>query len=120
MHFLSVVWVYMTFVGEGGLVTRVVCCYNPCYNKNATSRTSYKQHQQYFINKNHDDMCPRTRFKQDLIVLLKKWREQGDHIIVCMDANEDIYRKSIGIGKTLTDAEGLNMREWWVTLRGSS
>jgi hypothetical protein len=42
-------------------------------------------------------------------VLLKKWREQGDRIIVCIDANEDIYRKSIG--KTLTDEEGLNMRE---------
>jgi hypothetical protein len=51
----------------------------------------------------------RTRFKLDLVELLKKWREQGDRIIVCMDANEDIYRKSIG--RTLTDEEGLNMRE---------
>jgi hypothetical protein len=44
-----------------------------------------------------------------LVELLRKWKEQGDRIIVCMDANEDIYRKSIG--KTLTDEEGLNMRE---------
>jgi hypothetical protein len=62
-------WVYMTFVGEGGLVTKVVCCYNPCYNKNATSRTSYQQHRRYFINKEHDDTCPRTRFKLDLVEL---------------------------------------------------
>jgi hypothetical protein len=102
-------WVYMTFIGEGGLVTRVVCSYNPCYNKNATSHTSYQQHRWYFINKEHDNTCPRMRFKQDLVRLLEKWREQGDRIIVCMDANEDIYRKSIG--KTLTDEEGLNMRE---------
>ena len=30
-------------------------------------------------------------------------------MIVCLDANEDIYRKSIG--KTLTDRDGLGMQE---------
>ena len=54
-------------------------------------------------------MCPRRRFLQDLLVLLKGWREQGDRIIVCMDANEHIYQKSIG--KALMDEHGLNMRE---------
>lgn len=37
------------------------------------------------------------------------WRAQGDRLIVCMDANEDIYTKSIG--KELTDVSGLKMRE---------
>ncbi len=41
--------------------------------------------------------------------MLKQWREEGDRLIVCMDANEDIYKKLIG--KTLTDREGLNMVE---------
>ncbi len=40
---------------------------------------------------------------------LKKWRDEGDRIIVCLDANENIYRKSIG--RSLTDVEGLNMSE---------
>jgi hypothetical protein len=102
-------WVFMTFVGEGGLVTRVVCCYNSCYNKNQVSKTSYQQQRRYFINKEHDDTCPRKRFLQDLLALLKGWREQGDRIIVCMDANEHIYQKSIG--KALTDVDGLRMRE---------
>ena len=102
-------WVFMTFVGEGGLVTRVVCCYNSCYNKNQVSKTSYQQQRRYFINKEHDDTCPRKRFLQDLLALLKGWREQGDRIIVCMDANEHIYQKSIG--KALMDVDGLRMRE---------
>ena len=38
-----------------------------------------------------------------------QWREEGDRLIVCMDANEDIYRKLIG--RSLTDKNGLNMSE---------
>jgi hypothetical protein len=38
-----------------------------------------------------------------------KWRDKGDRLVVCMDANEDIYRKSIG--KSLTNVDGLNMSE---------
>jgi hypothetical protein len=30
------------------------------------------------------------RFKRDLITQLEKWRTNGDRLIVCMDANEDI------------------------------
>ena len=59
--------------------------------------------------KEKDRTCPRTRFKNDLLAQLRKWREQGDRLIVCMDVNEDIYRKSIG--KTLTMLEGLQMIE---------
>jgi hypothetical protein len=37
------------------------------------------------------------------------WREDGDHIIVCLDANENTYPGSIG--KALTDINGLAMKE---------
>jgi hypothetical protein len=44
-----------------------------------------------------------------LVEQLKTWRSDGDRLIVCLDANEHIYDKSIG--KTLTDIEGLAMKE---------
>ncbi len=40
---------------------------------------------------------------------LKEWRAEGDWIVVCMDANKDIYCKSMG--KALMDQDGLNMSE---------
>ena len=40
---------------------------------------------------------------------LVEWRQQGDRLIVCLDANEDIYKKSIG--KALTSPSGLAMTE---------
>ena len=55
--------------------------------------------------KEKDRTCPRTRFKNDLLEQSRKWREQGDRLIVCMDVNEEIYHKSIG--KSLTMSEDL-------------
>ena len=98
----------MTLKGDQGR-TRVVCGYNPCYNKNPDSGTTYQQHRRFFITKKKDLTCPRTKFKEDLVAQLTKWREEGDRIIVCLDANEDIYKKSLG--RTLTGVNGLAMKE---------
>jgi len=49
--------------------------------------------------------CLRTKFREDLIKLLKA----EDRIVVCLDANKDIYRKAIG--KALTEEDGLDMKE---------
>ena len=38
-----------------------------------------------------------------------KWHEEGDPLVVCLDANEDIYKKSLG--KSLTRSNGLRMSE---------
>ena len=99
----------MTFCGSEGIKTRVVCGYNPCYNKKKESNTSYQQQQQFFITKQKDGTCPSKRFREDLIAQLKQWREDGDRLIVCLDTNENIYNKSIG--KKLTYREGLAMSE---------
>ena len=53
--------------------------------------------------KEKDCTCPRTHFKNDLLAQLRKWREQGDRLIVCMDVNEDMYRKSIGKARTMSE-----------------
>lgn len=102
-------WVMMVFRGENGLTTRILVAYNPCFNRNSNSRCSYQQHRRYFIEKEKDTTCPRKRFKQDLVTLLKTWRAEGDRLFVCMDANENIYKKEIGT--LLTDPTGLNMTE---------
>ena len=102
-------WVVMTLQGSDGVVTRVVCGYNPCVTKKRATRSTYQQHRRYFIKTEKDRTCPRTRFREDLTAQLSQWREAGNRLIVCMDANEDIYKKSIG--KTLTNEEGLAMKE---------
>ncbi len=51
----------------------------------------------------------KTKFREDLVAQVKKWREECSRLIVCLDANKYIYKKSIG--KALTDIDGLAMRE---------
>ena len=36
-------WCFMAFHGSEGIKTRMVCGYNPCYNKKKESNTSYQQ-----------------------------------------------------------------------------
>jgi hypothetical protein len=86
-------WLVMTLKGDK-MQTRVVCGYNPCYNKNTNSSTSYQQHPRLFITKRGDLTCPPIKFREDLIAQLKKWQQEGNKLIVCLNANEHIYKKS--------------------------
>ena len=52
----------------------------------------------------------------DLIRQLQDWREEGDRVILCMDANEDIYNKSLG--KLINSIDGLNLNEVVGTFTG--
>jgi hypothetical protein len=40
---------------------------------------------------------------------MKQWREAGKHLVLCLDANENIYRAALGW--QLTDLYGLGMTE---------
>lgn len=83
--------------------------YNPCGNATKESNTSFQQHHRYFIMHKNSTRSPRSHFREDLVTALMEWRDARDKLIICLDANEDIYKKSIG--KALTDKEGLGMKE---------
>jgi hypothetical protein len=77
-------WSMMVIKGEV-MQTRIICGYNPCNSRKADSSTSYRQHRQYLIMHKKDAVtCPRVKLREDLIHLLKIWREAGDGIIVCL------------------------------------
>ena len=55
-------WVYMTFAGTEGFRTRIICGYNPCFNSNPLSSTSYQQHKHYWLTQKGIMTCPRVKF----------------------------------------------------------
>ncbi len=63
------------------------------------------------MTQRRDLTCPRTKFREVLVAQLQRLRKEGDHLIVCLDANKDIYKKALG--KALTNIEGLVMKEVW-------
>ncbi len=64
--------------------------YNPCRNAKLNWGTTYQQQRRYFVMMKKDTTCPRKHFLDDLLKQLNKWRQEGDRLIVCMDANKDI------------------------------
>jgi hypothetical protein len=101
-------WSVMTLQRDG-VCTRVVCGYNPCGNGKLNSSVTYQQHRQYWVMQKKDLTCPRKKFHDDLVLQLEKWRKNWDRLVVCLDANEDIYKKSLG--KSFTKSASLNMSE---------
>ncbi len=89
-------WTFMKFTGGDGVVTRVICGYSPCSNKKKDSGTVYQQHRRHIINKLNVLMCPRERFCKDLLQQMKQWRAEGEHLVLCLDANENMYRAKLG------------------------
>ncbi len=69
----------------------------------------YQQHRQHLINKLKDDTCPHARFREDLLCHMKKWQKEGVRLILCINANENIYWGELG--QQLADLDGLGMKE---------
>ena len=74
-------WLVMTVKGSNGS------------QRTPNSSTSYQQHQQYLTMQQKDLTCLRTKFCKDLMAQLRRWQQDGDKLIVCLDVNEDIYCK---------------------------
>jgi hypothetical protein len=101
-------WLVMTLKGAG-VCTRIVCGYNPCGSGKLNRGTTYQQHWRFWVMQRKDLTCLRKHFHDDLVAQLIKWHEEGDRLVVCLDANKDIYKKSLG--KSLTKSNGLRMSE---------
>jgi hypothetical protein len=69
----------------------------------------YQQHRQHLINKLNDDTCPRLRFREDPLRKMKQWCRKGERLILCLDANKNIYMGELG--RQLMDLHGLGMKE---------
>jgi len=103
-------WTTMLLKGSTGIQTRIICGYNPCRSNRQNNSTSYSQQRRYQIWHQQDHItCPRVKFREDLGKLLKTWRAVGDKLIVCLDANENIYTQALR--KLFTDPGGLGMIE---------
>jgi len=73
-----------------GLVTRLVSAYALAAHAAATGNSIEQQHRQYIADKGLGNISPRQLFESDFIKQLKKWLADGEQLIVCMDANEDV------------------------------
>ena len=82
-------WVWMRFQGRNGHMTRVVSIYRPCHGSNGAASV-HAQQDRYFKGTEERDRKPRVALHEDLFVEATKWKEEGDHLILAGDMNEDV------------------------------
>ena len=83
-------WAWLR-LGHGNTTTRILSAYLPHKpGRNSRGRTVWKQHSRYFEARG-DLRYPSTIFTEDLLDLIRKWITQGEHVLLAIDANQNVY-----------------------------
>lgn len=80
-------WAWTRYQGTDNVKLRVISAYRCCDNSGPT--TVYSQQRRYFDNLD-DDRHPRDIMLQELCEQILNWQNEGDQIILMMDANEHV------------------------------
>lgn len=81
-------WAWSTVTGKNGFTTMLISAYRPT-NNCRDQGSVWSQHRRYFLER-EEDREPIEASEQDLSAKLQKWIQEGSHIVLGMDANEDV------------------------------
>jgi hypothetical protein len=88
--------------------TRIITAYRPC--KSSGPGTVNQQHQRYYHQK-HRDVNPRQALLDNLFVKVQGWLHDGDHLVITMDANNDVRTGPVAaLFRSLDMKEAILMR----------
>jgi hypothetical protein len=86
-------WSWIRLLGKQGEHVRLISAYRPVKSNRIFS--VWNQHYIYFEREEGERVNPQTRFLQDLCHAITLWQDGGDHIILGMDANEDVREGTV-------------------------
>ena len=99
-------WVSVLCEGRSNHKLRFVYACNPCYSTGLN--TVYQQHVRYLDTENSNE-TPHAAFKKDFKPALSEWLDNGDELVVSIDANQDVRKgrlqrmfKSLGLHNAIT------------------
>ena len=97
-------WSWMIFEGKKQWKTRIFSVYLPITSKQMAS--VYQQHKRYYMHKNVN-VCPRKQLLKELTLIIQKCQRNGENIIVCIDANDNLLKDSSQVNTTFKVKCGL-------------
>jgi hypothetical protein len=86
-------WVWQRLMGKRGRSVRIVTAYGPVINKSDLGSV-WNQQRGYWTAKG-ERRCPRELFELQLLQEIDKWIEEGDQIILLIDANGHVQHSSL-------------------------
>ena len=98
-------WMVISFQGRDGLFLRVVSAHIP--QLGIDPYTVYQQHLQYYINKRNTKF-PIKIFDDELTKMTGEWIDNGDQVILMIDANEGLHKNIPGIFRWRMEGVGIN------------
>ncbi len=103
-------WSFLEMVGQQGRRTIVVSAYRVCKQDfDATTNTATAQQTRLLLQQGHTSPNPRQQFISDLIVQVKKWRQQGKEVLIGMDANEDVDNTKSHISRIFAETDLIDL-----------
>ena len=82
-------WVWTLFTGKNNVKLRVISGYRPNPDQSDRPGTVFSQHERYLRTIN-DFRDPRRAFIKDLETQLDIWIEEGDLLVIGLDANDNV------------------------------
>ena len=68
----------------------MISVYAHCGNAGAGKSMVYNQHEKIIQEKGLVNTNSTAWFREDLLVVLRRWQEKGDRVVLIMDASEDV------------------------------
>jgi len=80
-------WCWTRIRGPNGFHIRIIVMYRPCFSTGPLS--TYQQHVRK-LSQLHRYVCPRNELLTDISKEMHLWQDEGDHLIVLTDFNDDV------------------------------
>ena len=82
-------WSWLRLRGRNEVFVRIVSAYRP-NPPIANSPMSVYAQQKCTLNLRNDRRCPREAFWDDILKEIATWQEEGDQVVLMLDANQDV------------------------------
>jgi len=85
-------WCWTRLRGGNGFVLRIILLYQPCFSNGPLS--TYQQHLRRLAQMRRFE-CPWDTILHDLSREMWEWQDEGNHLIVLTDFNDDVMAASV-------------------------
>jgi exonuclease III len=83
-------WCWQLYRRKNNSLLRIITAYHPNFKDSAQFQTVYIQNRKPFLKQGQLQRKPRLALLDDLSRLIHEWKDAGKHIVLMMDANQDI------------------------------
>ena len=91
-------WSWVVLQGQHGRRLRIISAYRPVTDSSNRPTSVFAQQEAVLLT-HHDERNPRAAVLEDLQRHIIRWQQEGDWIVLGMDANENITRGPAGFAR---------------------